>query len=229
MIPAPTLPIAAAYRWRLEDCDRKQVLFIGRFDRHKGGDLIIEAFGRVLEVIPNARLLFVGPDRGLITGDGECWTIEKFVRERIHCGLQTGRVEWLGNQLLPFEKLEQLRRRAMMTVICSRYENFPLTVVEAMAWGCPTVAANVGGIPEILVDGVNGLLHRSEDPSDIAAKIIRLLTNPVEAAELGRRAASDCERQFYPDVVADRLVEFYRRVISRSNTLPRKLRQGGRH
>ena len=61
VIPAPTLPIAAAYRWRLEDCDRKQVLFIGRFDRHKGGDLIIEAFGRVLEVIPDARLLFCGP------------------------------------------------------------------------------------------------------------------------------------------------------------------------
>jgi glycosyltransferase involved in cell wall biosynthesis len=106
----------------------------------------------------------------------------------------------------------------MVNVICSRYENFPLTVVEAMALGCPTVAANVGGIPEILQDGVNGLLHRSEDPADLAAKVIYLLKNPVCAAELGRQAASDCERQFYPDVIAGRLLEFYQRVVSKSKT-----------
>jgi glycosyltransferase involved in cell wall biosynthesis len=217
VIPAPTSPVAAAQRWRLEDCNPKQVLFIGRFDRHKGGDLMIEAFGRVLDAVPEARLLFVGPDRGVIAGNGERWRIEDFARDRIPGALETGQVKWLGNQLLPYEKLEQLRRGAMISVICSRYENFPLTVVEAMARGCPTVAANVGGIPEILQDGLNGLLHRSEDPSDIAAKIIRLLRDPGEAAKLGQRAALDCERQFYPEVVVNRLLEFYRRVLDRKN------------
>jgi len=226
VIPAPTWPVPAAERWRLEDCDPNQVLFIGRFDRHKGGDLIIEAFGRVLEVIPDARLRFAGSDRGCIDDDGRKWSIENFVRDRIPGALETGRVEWLGNQPLPFPALVQLRRGAMVSVICSRYENFPLTVVEAMALGCPIVAANAGGIAEILQDDVNGLLHRAGDPSDIAAKIIHLLKNPAQAAQFGQQAAVDCERRFYPNVVASRLVEFYRRIISRQALLRRDQRGG---
>jgi len=109
----------------------------------------------------------------------------------------------------------------MVSVIGSRYENFPLTVVEAMARGCPTVAAKVGGIPVILQDGDNGLLHQAGDPSDIATKIVQLLKNPAQAAELGRQAAADCERRYYPDVVAGRMVEFYRRIISRQALLLR--------
>jgi len=216
VIPAPTSPVPVAERWRLEDADLKRLVFIGRFDRHKGGDLIIEAFRCVLEAVPEARLCFRGPDQGCIASGGRKWNLKDFVRDRIPGALETGRVEWLGNQPLPFPALARLRRKAMVNVICSRYENFPLTVVEAMALGCPTVAANVGGIPEILQDGVNGLLHRSEDPADLAAKIVYLLKNPVRAAELGRQAAADCERQFYPDVIAGRLLEFYRRVVGRT-------------
>jgi glycosyltransferase involved in cell wall biosynthesis len=73
----------------------------------------------------------------------------------------------------------------------------------------------VGGIPEILQDGVNGLLHRSEDPTDLAAKITYLMKNPGRAIELGLQAASDCERKFYPDVVATHSLDFYQRVIAR--------------
>ena len=220
VIPAPTLPVPAAERWRLEDADLKRLVFIGRFDRHKGGDLIIEAFRYVLAAVPEAKLCFKGPDLGCIASDGRKCNLEDFVRDRIPGALETGRVEWLGNQPLPFAALARLRRQAMVSVICSRYENFPLTVVEAMALGCPTVAANVGGIPEIVQDGVNGLLHRREDPADLAAKIVCLLKNPVRAAELGQRAASDCERQFYPDVIAGRLLEFYRRVVSKPRRSP---------
>jgi glycosyltransferase involved in cell wall biosynthesis len=221
VIPAPTLPVPITERWRLEDADVKRLVFIGRFDRHKGGDLVIEAFRRVLEAVPEATLCFKGPDWGYAASDGRTWNLVDFVRDRLPGALETGRVEWLGNRPLPFPALARLRKQALVSIICSRYENFPLTVVEAMALGCPTVAANVGGIPEILQDGFNGLLHRSEDPADLAAKIVYLLKNPLHAAELGRQAASDCERKFYPDVIAGRLLEFYRRVVSRSKRSPR--------
>ena len=226
VIPNPTWPVPAAQRWRLEGCDPKQVLFVGRFDRLKGGDLIIEAFGRVLHDVPEARLCFVGPDRGCAVGDRRRWDLEDFVRDRVPGALETGRIEWLGRQ--PFSALAEFRRRAMVSVICSRYETFSYTAIEAMALGCPTVGAKAGGIAEIIQDNVNGLLHRAGDPSDIAAKIIQLLKNPAQAAELGRQAAADCERRYYPDVVAGRLVEFYRRVISRQALLLRDQRGGDR-
>ncbi len=218
VIPNATWPVAPAERWRLEECDPKQVVFIGRFDRLKGGDLIIEAFGRVLHDVPDARLLFVGPDRGYTDGDGRRWGLEDFVRDRIPGALETDRIRCMGQQ--PFSALAEFRRKAMVSVACSRYETFPYTVIEAMALGCPTIGANAGGIAEILDDGINGLLHRAGDPSDIAAKIIHLLRNPGQAAELGRQAAADCERRYYPEVVAGQMVDFYRRVINRHAERP---------
>ena len=213
VIHPPTSPIPPADRWRLEGCDPRQVLFIGRFDRHKGGDLIIEAFGRVLRLVPDARLCFVGEDRGYFDLQGRRWTLEKFVQDRLPGALELGQVTLLGQQ--PFSNLAALRRRAMVNVICSRYENAPRALIEAMSLGCPIVAARVGGIPEILQDQADGLQHRPEDPDDLAAQIISLLNDPVRAAELGQSAATTCEKRFHPDVIAKRMVDFYRQSINK--------------
>jgi glycosyltransferase involved in cell wall biosynthesis len=213
VVHPPIAPVPPGERWRLEACDPTRVLFVGRFDRHKGGDLIIEAFGRVLQEVPQARLCFVGPDRGCPDAGGRSWGLEEFLQDRLPGALESGRVVLLGQQ--PFSALAPLRRQAMVSVVCSRYENAPRALIEALSLGCPTVAARVGGIPEILQDQVDGLLHRPGDPVDLAAQIVALLGNPARAAELGRHAAATCEWRFNPEAIAARMVEFYRRVISR--------------
>lgn len=209
--PAPSAP--PAEHWRLEDRDPNLILFIGRFDRLKGGDLIIKAFGRVRSEIPTARLRFIGPDQGCIDDDRKNWSLLEFVRHQLPGAIETGQVECLGHQ--PSTSLAGHRRAAAVTVVCSRYENFPLTAVEAAALGCPIVAAKVGGVPEIVEHGRNGLLHESANFTDLAAQIIEVMKNPDRAAALGRRAAIDCERRFAPDVVAARTVDFYRRILGR--------------
>src|SRR6185312_2266041 len=210
VIPNPTRPVEPAARWRPDACAPGTVLFVGRFDHLKGGDLIIEAFERVLRAAPDARLLFAGPDHGLTDGFGRRWDLEGFVDDRLPGARAAGRVHLLGR--VPHSGLAPLRREAMVSVVCSRYENLPGTVLEAMALGCPVVAARVGGIPEIVRDGVDGLLHRAGDPDDLAAKIVALLTDPARAAELGRRAAARCEREFHPVAVAARMAAHYRRL-----------------
>jgi glycosyltransferase involved in cell wall biosynthesis len=223
VIYPPALRIPPAERWRLEDCDLNQVLFIGRFDRHKGGDLIIDAFGRVLQEVPRARLNFVGPDSGCTDTVGRRWNLEGFVRDRLPGALESGQITLLGRQ--PFSALASLRRKAMITTVCSRYENAPRALIEAMSLGCPIVAARVGGIPEIMQDQVDGLLHRPEDPDDLAARIVGLLNNPDQATELGRQAGATCERRFDPDVIATRSVEFYRQAIHRRSARHRSARR----
>ena len=158
VIPNPTEPVADL--WQLAQADPKRILFVGRFDRLKGGDLVIDAFARIVQAEPEARLSFVGPDRGCRTDNGDTWQIEQYIRHRLPGALETKRVEWLGAQ--PFSALAQLRRQALVCVICSRYETFPYTVIEAMALGCPIVAATVGGIPEIIRNESNGVAPPTE-------------------------------------------------------------------
>jgi glycosyltransferase involved in cell wall biosynthesis len=103
----------------------------------------------------------------------------------------------------------------MVTVVCSRYETFSSTTLEALTMGCPAVAARVGGIREILEDEVDGLLHRPEDPDDLADKILILLNDHERAARLGKHAGETCERRFHPSVIARQFVDFYGQVVQR--------------
>jgi glycosyltransferase involved in cell wall biosynthesis len=213
VIPPPVAPVNAALRWKMEKCDASRVLFVGRFDRHKGGDLVIESFREISKRAPRARLVFVGPDRGFVADDRRTWRLAEFLQARLPGALESGQVEWLGQQ--PAGAVANLRRGAAVTVVASRYETFCYAAAEAMALGCPVVASRVGAIPEVIQDRANGLLCRPEDPADLAAKVIDLLENPTWAAELGAQAAIDCERLYHPDVIAARVVAFYRRVLGR--------------
>ena len=187
-IPVPLRPLPPGSRWRLEECDRRKVLFIGRFDRHKGADVLIEAFSKVLAQVPDARLEIVGPDRGFRDDVGRSWTLEELIHDRIPGALESGTVRWLGR--MPVDALVGLRRQALMTVVPSRYETFGLTVQESMVQGCPQVAARAGGIPEIVTDGADALLHEPGNADDLAEKILALLREPDRAGGWADRPRS---------------------------------------
>jgi glycosyltransferase involved in cell wall biosynthesis len=210
VIPNPCPPVDPRERWRFEGCDPRRLLFIGRFDRHKGGDLVLEAFGRAWRAFPQARLTFVGPDRGFLDDGGRRWSLDEFVRERLPDAMAAGAVELLGQR--PFSELGALRRRAIASIVCSRYENFPGTVMESLATGCPTIAADVGGIPEILEEGETGLLHRPGDPAHLAARMLELLREPARAARLGEAAARSSQR-FHPSAIVPRILAHYSAVM----------------
>lgn len=222
VIPNPMSVAPEDNRWRLANCDRDQILFIGRIDRLKGADLIIEAYRRLREERPGLRLQLVGPDMGLVDEADRHWAATDYLADRVPEAWATGAVEWLGR--LPREALGELRRRAMVTAICSRFENFPMAVLEAMAHGCPIVASDVGGIPELIQNGDNGLLFRGGDAADLATKLSHLLAEPDLAARLGNQAVRDCARRYDPDMLAARSAEYYHALITRAG----QSRQGGR-
>lgn len=210
--PGPVVP--PERRWRLDACDPATILFVGRFDRHKGGDVLIDAFARVAARRPEARLRFVGPDPGLADDAGRAWTLPDYIKEHAGEALAAGRIDWRGQR--PRAEAAELRLRSMVTVIASRYETFGITVAEAMAQGCPLVATRAGAIPEIVDDGRTGLLCRPGDPGALAAAIERLLDSPGLAARLGAEAAEEAARNYHPDTLARRMAGFYRRVLERA-------------
>lgn len=100
-------------------------------------------------------------------------------------------------------------------VLPSVSEGFPVTVVEAFAYGRPVVATTVGGVPELVEDEVNGLLCPPRDPAALARQIIRLANDPALRRKLGAAARASYEQGgYFPDTVARDFVAFYGEAIA---------------
>lgn len=102
-----------------------------------------------------------------------------------------GRVRFLG--AVPRDRVLRLFRAADVSVLPSAWENFPHTVVEALAVGCPVIATAVGGVPEAVTDGENGLLVPPNDPAALAGAIARFLADDELRAKLAAAAPRSVE------------------------------------
>ena len=196
--------------WRLADCDRDSILFVGRFDLRKGADVVLQAFRSALRQHPRLRLIFVGPDSGLASPTGKIH-FEQY-REQLFPPELRDRVQYHGR--MANRDVARLRTRSMITVIASRWENQGYTVLEAMYQGCPVVCTDSGGCPENVVHGVRGTLARSGDPESFAEQMLAMVNDPAEAERLGQAARRYVLEEHAPDAVASVSVDLYRRMLS---------------
>lgn len=210
VIPNPAPVVPAVERWRIDGCDPDRILFVGRFDRHKGGDLMLGAFQEVLRERPTARLTFVGPDPGLLDGRGRRWTLVDYLETTFPRPTDRAKIQVYGPA--GSREIAGLRRRAAVTVVASRYETFSMTALEAIAFGSPLVASDVGGIPEVVRHGITGILFRAGDTPALANAILTLMRDPGRAAQLGAQAAKDAEERFGVRSIATRTLAFWERM-----------------
>jgi glycosyltransferase involved in cell wall biosynthesis len=197
--------------WRLQTCDRDTILFVGRFDQLKGADIVLQAFLLALERRPNLKLIFVGPDNGLSMPDGTQSHFNAYCDALFPKPLRD-RVDYRGR--LSNREIAQLRTKAMVTVVASRWESQGYTVLEAMYQGCPVVCTAVGGIPESVADGITGRLARPEDPHDLAAKICSMLEDPEGAEGIGQAARRHVIAAHAAAKVAAETLEMYQKLIA---------------
>ena len=175
--------------------DRPVLLFAGRIQPLKGADLAVRALAALGD--PRVVLLVVGGPSG-IQGEREVAALRALVTE---LGV-ADQVRWMPPQ--PHDRLSALYRAADVCVVPSRSESFGLVALEAAACGTPVVAAAVGGLTSIVVDGETGFLVDSRDPGDFAAPIARLLADPAFAAARGA-AAEQRSRAYAWSMTAARL------------------------
>jgi glycosyltransferase involved in cell wall biosynthesis len=206
-------PVAPPERLELWDpvrCERDRVLFVGRFDAVKGGDLMVLAFQRLLARRPGARLAFVGPDPGVLRSDGSAVRLRDFIaslgdRALADAITTTGAVA-------PAQVAE-LRPRAAVTVVASRRESQGYTALEAMLQACPVVVTDTSGLSEIVEQGVTGLKARPDDPEDLARQIERVLDDRELARSLGAAGRAFVLREHAPAAVVATMLAVYRRAI----------------
>jgi glycosyltransferase involved in cell wall biosynthesis len=171
--------------------DNPLLLYVGRLSAEKE----IEQIKPVMEAIPGARLALVGngPHRQAL--------------EQYFAGTPTHFVGYLQGK-----ELGAAFASADAFVFPSRTETLGLVLLEAMAAGCPVVAARSGGIPDIVEDGVNGFLFDPTDENGAIAATQRLLANPAERESLRQNARREAERWSWA-AASRQLRHYYQTVI----------------
>lgn len=180
------------------------VLYAGRLSHEKGVDVLIDA----------AALLPAGIDI-TIAGDGpELGALRRRAEET---GV-AGRVRFAGR--LPSPELHVLMRQSAVVVAPSRwYENQPMVVLEAFGCARPVVASDLGGMPELVTDGVTGRLVKHDDPAALAAALTELATDPVRAHEMGVAAHDGAVVRFAIDRHLEGLDQAYAAAANKKEVL----------
>lgn len=156
------------------------ILFAGKLEPRKGYDVLLDAAPAILAKHPDVEFWFAG--------HGE---LDRAAAKAKQLGI-TSSVRLLG--WTKDEALGELYRKARVFCLPSYNEGVPMAVLEAMANGAPVVCTPVGGLPQLIVDGHNGLFCTAGDPRSIADKITLLLENSALADNIATEGMRTVER-----------------------------------
>lgn len=174
--------------------------FVGRLTCDKGIPELLQAFVRILKVIPNARLLLVGwfDESDDAVGEAVRWQI-KTHPQIVHTGFVADTAPYY--------------RSMDLLVLPTWREGFPNVVLEAEATGIPVVATHATGSCDSVLPEVTGLLIPAGYPEAIAEAVIRLIRNPDERCRMGRAARAWVIERFVNQQVLSLTVGFYKKLV----------------
>ena len=197
-----------ALRQRLGLVGRRVVLYCGRLEPLKGADTLVDAVATLSRQaeFDDVTVLVLGDDSGdAVLAGGERARLE----ERAAATGVADRIRFLG--AVPHERVGDYYALAELCVVPSRTESFGLVALEAQSLGTPVVAAAVGGLTEIVADGVTGVLVADRDPRRYAEAIASVLRDHDLRFAMGQ-AAQRRASQFTWTRAVDRLVAIYDRL-----------------
>jgi glycosyltransferase involved in cell wall biosynthesis len=171
----------------------------------KGGLILVQAMAIINQRgYQNLKLHLAGTDADSELGKK---INELIVREHLE-----GKVRLLGR--LSYQQIIEEMKHASVFVLPSHIDNSPNSLCEAMLIGMPCIATQVGGIPTLVRDGVDGLLYHDRDPYILAEKIIKLIDDNELSFRLGAQARKTALQRHDRQKIADRTVEIYRSILS---------------
>ncbi|MFQ5628465.1 MAG: glycosyltransferase family 4 protein, partial [bacterium] len=172
-------------------------IYYGRLSEEKGILTLLKA----MKQAPESKLR--------IAGDGpQRRDLEAFAKRE---SLQN--VEFLGNK--DHKALVPLIQNSKFVVVPSEwYDNSPLVIYESFSMGKPVIASTLGGMPELVDDGENGMHFHAKDVEALANKIRNLWRNPALCVKMGKNARKKAELEFSPETHYDRIMGLYERLLA---------------
>ncbi len=150
------------------------IRFVGRFDNCKGADILIDAISIVIKKYPFIKVEMAGGG-----------SYELFTQRIQKLGLDKN-IQIVGP--IPYKEILAFISGSYTLVVPSKIDNLPTVIIEGFATATPVIAANTGGIPEMITDKKNGLLFEKNNAADLAEKIVLLLKNAELRTQLSDQA-----------------------------------------
>ncbi|MBV9212181.1 MAG: glycosyltransferase family 4 protein [Actinobacteria bacterium] len=194
--PDPTPPRPLPY-------DPPVVVGAGRLSQEKGFDVLVRAFAGLRKQFPDARLVLAG--RGISEDSLHALVAELGVADSVDFR------GWVRRDDIP-----ALLEEATVVAVPSREEGFGMTALEAATRARPVVATRIGGLPEVVEDGVTGVLIDQDSPDQLHAAMHSLIADRAHATELGEAARRRAEQLFSRERLLSEHVDLYRRLGARA-------------
>jgi len=173
------------------------VIYTGRLERTKGMACLLKAFEKVAKKFSDCRLVLAGQGQAEIA-------MKKYIQTK------TIKNQIIFTGHLQNQELLKLLKTAKVAVCPSLWlENSPLSVIESLAVGVPTIASNIGGLPEMIIDGQNGFLIEPGNVEQLANKMTALLTNDKLNEDMGKKAKALSFLRPNPQTHVKQLINIY--------------------
>jgi len=203
---AEAAAIAAQVRAELGlPSDALTVAMFARLNPQKDFETVIRAAAILRDRFPALRFLMVG-DNALEPRHREYF---EQVRQAAAAAGVLDRLVFTGFR----DDTHRLMIAADICLLCTHFEGFPLSLIEAMAAGRPCIATAVDGIPEALTHGVSGLLHAHQDADGLAAAIAQFAADRDLAERMGAAARAEAERRFSRQRFARDVLGLYQQIV----------------
>ena len=176
--------------------DYNKILFLGRICKDKGIDELLEAVGKIHDAHSNVRLYI-----------GGIYEDQEFKRKIEKSGSFCEYIGWVTGK----EKEEYLNKCGIL-VLPSYYEGFPVSIIEAMFHNSAVIASRVGGIPDIIDDGKDGLLISPKDSGELREAIEKLISDKDLAKKLGINGQKKVLEKYSVEENIKRLIRIYSKL-----------------